>query len=541
MDWVLGCAIITRIRRENPVRKYINGKSKRLVVYCLTHSSVDSASKFFLDNIANYCDELKMVHSFSEVELSQIKSFDEVVLAEDTFFGPIYDFGEMFNKMNMVNTSSWKITKYSPFIAIRKPKLFKKLKFPLAYSEADSFYIQDENILGKGATNSLLDTPVKLLRDRRCPIVSQELFTVPHSQFLVASMGELPRLAFDYILEKTDFDVNLIWDKILRTGNLYNIQQNLAFTSVMPRGDQTNEIAKSKTALVIHSYFPDLVEYLFNYAKSIPSYLDVYITTPNEEHAQKVREVFSALECAKLEVRVVQNRGRSESALLVGVKDVIMDYELVCYVHDKKTNYLSADTVGESWSYRCFENILSTPEYVQNVIHLFSENTRLGCLFPPPPNHADFISTVSTMYQWGENYESTVKLAEQLGLNVNIDEDYPPVAPVGGMFWFRPKAFEKLYARNWEYADFPPEPNNSDNTLLHAIERIYAYTAQDAGFYSSFCMTDEYAAIEQANLGYYANKLFETMYAMGIQKSMATQQTGVIKQMMVASKEHSYD
>lgn len=52
-----------------------------------------------------------------------------------------------------------------------------------------------------------------------------------------------------------------------------------------------------------------------------------------------------------------------------------------------------------------------------------------------------------------------------------IDEKKEPIAPLGTMFWFRPRAMKLLFDRDWEYEDFPPEPNAIDGTLLHAIEK----------------------------------------------------------------------
>ena len=70
------------------------------------------------------------------------------------------------------------------------------------------------------------------------------------------------------------------------------------------------------------------------------------------------------------------------------------------------------------------------------------------------------------------------------------------------MFWFRPKSLKCLFDKNWTYNDFPPEPNETDGTLLHAIERIYPLVAQDEGYYSAWIMSDSFAKIEITNLYY---------------------------------------
>ena len=53
-----------------------------------------------------------------------------------------------------------------------------------------------------------------------------------------------------------------------------------------------------------------------------------------------------------------------------------------------------------------------------------------------------------------------------------------PVAPLGTMFWFRARAMEKLFAREWAYEDFPAEPTGeNDGNILHAIERDAVHEA----------------------------------------------------------------
>ena len=47
-----------------------------------------------------------------------------------------------------------------------------------------------------------------------------------------------------------------------------------------------------------------------------------------------------------------------------------------------------------------------------------------------------------------------------------IDEKKEPIAPLGTMFWFRPRAMKLLFDRDWEYEDFPPEPNAIDGTFI---------------------------------------------------------------------------
>lgn len=80
------------------------------------------------------------------------------------------------------------------------------------------------------------------------------------------------------------------------------------------------------------------------------------------------------------------------------------------------------------------------------------------------------------------------------------------------MFWFRPVALKKIFDIKWEYSDFPKEPNSTDGTFLHAVERIYPFVAQDAGYYSAWILSDYYAQTEWNNLNYMLRELNTRMF-----------------------------
>lgn len=134
---------------------------------------------------------------------------------------------------------------------------------------------------------------------------------------------------------------------------------------------------------------------------------------------------------------------------------------------------------------------------------MFENENRLGMAFPGNPNHGQYLKNDAT--GWTCNFENTKKLLDDFGLSVKINPHTSCVAPLGTCFWFRPKVLEKLMngfdGKGWNYKDFPAEPTGKvDGLILHAIERSYAYFAQDAGFYPVYLYNDKYAAIDLTNL-----------------------------------------
>lgn len=476
----------------------------------------------------------------------RLKEYDEVVLMNHTIMGPVYPFSEMFEEMNQRDLDFWGITAFhwvpfdpygtisygyipwhiqSSFIAVRNPMLtsiefrsYWKSRPPITnYGDAvgkhEAIFTKtfrdkgfaceayvDTSDLEKYTENPIIKAPVELIRNLRCPIFKRRSFFHTYSDFLNDSNGSQGRELLEYLKHNTDYDIDLIWENIIRTSNLADIKTALHLEYILPDNYCLKEPAEIKIALVMHIYYEEMVEYCRSYAKSMPTSAKIIVTTDREDKAEHIKEVFQQDPEVDLQVLLVKNRGRDVSALLIGASPYLKDYDLVCFMHDKKVNQLPHEITGHFFSERCFQNCLATPEYVQNIVATMLDNPRLGLLCPPPPNFSDYYSTTGS--EWGPNFEITELWAKALGIKAVIQRDREVVAPLGTMFWFRPVALKPLLEHDWEYEDFPKEPNQNDGTLLHAIERLYPFAAQSQGYYTAWCMTLPQAMLEWNNLNY---------------------------------------
>lgn len=485
------------------------------------------------------------------IGFSKLAKYDEIIMANSTIMGPVFSFQETFDKMDKEDVDFWGLTEYfeyngdpfgySPYgylpdhiqshwIACRRSlvsskefiryweempmienyeqavgkheSLFTKYFADQGYKWMTSVEMED---LREFCDYPLMMCPRKMIEERRCPIFKKRSFFHMTQDFLRNTTGEGTIELFEY-LKQSDYDEDMVWETVLRTCHQSDLVKNMGLVYTLPTGiynerkfEQT--IEQNRVALVMHIYFEDLLDESFAHVSAMPKESDIYLTTDTAEKKEAIEKRFKSLPCHKLEVRLIENRGRDVSSLLVGVKDVIMDYDMVCFVHDKKTAQVKPAAIGASFGYKCFENTLSSKIFVANVIQTFADNKRLGMLSPPEPNHGAFYFTLGM--EWGPNFKVTKKLAKKLNFDVPIDENHPPIAPLGTMFWFRPAALKPLFDGDWEYEDFPQEPNELDGTILHAIERIYPFAAQQAGYYPAYVMSDKFGAIEYINLKHY--------------------------------------
>ncbi len=476
----------------------------------------------------------------------QLKEFDEVVMMNSTIMGPLYPFSEMFDEMNQRDVDFWGITKHhkypsdpfhsisygyipehvqSHFIAVRKSMLSSMefqdywadrpeiTSYDMAISQHEAIFTKtfadkgfqwdvyvDTSDLEGFAYYPLTMAPVRMLAQHRCPIFKRRSFFHDYRDVLTCSAGEEGRLLLEYLETQTAYDVSMIWENILRTCHMADIKAALNLTWVLPEKMAGPQGPSRKTALVIHSYFEDLINDCYHYALSMPENSDIYITTDTDKKKKKITSIFSKGPWARVEIIKIENRGRDVSALLVAAAPYLSDYDYVCFMHDKKVGQLDFGIKGYAFSERCFQNLLGSKKLVQNIIDLFEAQPNMGLLCPPTPNHSDYYGGLGC--EWGPNFENTKELLRKLEISCPITLDKEPVAPLGTMFWFRPKALEKLTSFGWEYEDFPQEPNAVDGTFLHAVERVYPFVVQAAGYFCAWVVSDQYARTELTNLNY---------------------------------------
>lgn len=461
--------------------------------------------------------------------------YKEIVWVRDTVMGPLVSLGPVFRQMEQKRADFWGISEsflregagegenrngYFPeylddyFLVFRKELVMSRefqdywenerydsgftRKFANLGFEWD-VYLDTKEYLDI-TYEPILTQAVSMIEKKGCPFFAMDAVVRDYTDALLESSGEEGRALVECLQRQNGFDMDLFWQHVLRVGNIADIQKNICANYILSgqTSNRKKEAGQLRIALVIHIYFPELVEECYQYAQSMPEYADVYITTDSEEKKKVIYEKFRHLNCGKLDIRVVPNCGRDVGPFLVETGTYFREYDLICHTHDKKAGQVRPGSIGLAFSDRCFHNSLKSKAFVENIIQTFEDHERLGILMPPPPNHSAYYFTLGK--GWSVNFKVTKELADRLGLLVDLDETKEPVAPIGSTFWVRPKALEKLLGHEWKYENFPAEPLPWDGTVLHAVERIYGFCAQDAGYYPGWVLCREDAEREVFNL-----------------------------------------
>lgn len=292
--------------------------------------------------------------------------------------------------------------------------------------------------------------------------------------------------------------------------NVYDIKaeknMNYILSTSYSEHEYTYLARKKKILIIIHLHYIDTVKDYLRFVESIPDYMDIIFTVSDKTVKKILQNTDFINRKGNCKVVEKQNRGRDISAILVTCRKDILEYDYICFLHDKKEKKSQDKNDIKGWIQCLWENMIGSRNYIENVVALFLKNPELGLLVPPFPVSEHFAILYTDV--WGGNYFLTKELADNMGLDCDLRIEKQPIT-LGTVFWAKVSALKKLFEMDWQYESFDEEPLKNDGTISHAIERVFAYVAQDAGFNAGWVMTERYAG---ELLGYMQRILEKAFY-----------------------------
>ncbi|MDR0886982.1 MAG: rhamnan synthesis F family protein [Clostridiales Family XIII bacterium] len=495
------------------------------------------------------------------IGFEQLKEYDELILANDSVFGPIYPLEELFGEMSPRNLGFWGVTKYEKdedftkrctygyipehiqsYFTVFSNALAGSIEFKEFWETLDDISeLNDaigsyEIVLTKhfsdmgytfgvyadieedisDAKNSTIFMPLTLIKKYRSPFLKAKVFVT--DQHFRGKDDEITNIP-EFIMKSTEYDIGLIYAKVLRKYEQYKLFSTLDLTYVLPSKMQLSTEHHLTSALIMHCYYMDKFEEDMMIASLVPKDIPVYIVTNTLEKSKLLERAASNLaKTNNVEIRVFPDSRCPEAALIVGMKDVVESYDLICFHKEIKTVHDYEPTLVKGWYDKITKSLLSSNTHVNNIISTFENNIYLGILSPAPPITGAMLGVVGNANWTEKDIDKVLKLASVLGLKTKITAKNPSIFPFGGSFWFRTKALKKLFSYEYDFENFP------DNTILydlatpHVIEKIYPFIAQDAGYFPGYVYTDEYATLELATYQFYLRELNQWVSKRGISK-----------------------
>ena len=236
--------------------------------------------------------------------------------------------------------------------------------------------------------------------------------------------------------------------------------------------DGGQQKARTRAALHLHAFYPDLVPGVVKRLHFNASSPDLFVSVCTSEAAAEVRKALHGYRGRLCDLQVTPNLGRDFGPLLTQFGRALCDdYDIIGHLHTKKSLHVADRSYAEAWSTFLLENLIGGRRggaMLDAILSAMELDFEIGLVFPDDPH----------VISWTENR----RLAEDLATRMKLG-DLPQHFnfPVGSMFWVRSSVLSKFVELDLAWSDYPPEPIPTDGTLVHAFERLFGVVPATMG------------------------------------------------------------
>lgn len=446
--------------------------------------------------------------------------YDELIMLNDSFYGPFRSMENIFNEMQDQRYDFWGLTQHGYkenkeeiifehiqtfFLAIEKRMFCSKEfrdywenmpyyeKFNDVVSEHEMVFTRHfsnlgyqygclANMLPNDSTNNINNytqygfLQFELITKRNFPFLKKKPFVF---ESLDLNTQENFKLALNFIQKNTQYDVDLIWENLIRTVDMLDLQKSLHLEYIIPCKEKGEYRFIENAAVVIITDYVESVEYIHDYIKLLTDLINVKIYSNSENIAKEYGRW--GYYCFVL---------KSDN-ILEEIIDELAQYTYICILHDcDMSSDKEPSCTGKSQFYNTWHNLLANHQYINNIIEQFRCESKLGALTPQIPNFARLFGRA--VREWDIYYEDIAMFIDDHGIHCQKSKEKMPLS-VSNSVWIRGNLLKKIF----EY-DLFNKPY---------LPFMWSYIAQSEGYYVGIVESDEYASMNEINQQYYLDKL----------------------------------
>lgn len=240
-------------------------------------------------------------------------------------------------------------------------------------------------------------------------------------------------------------------------------------------GVAEHPLEPARIAVQLHIFYTGLVNEFAAYLRNMPVKYDLLVSVVDPAGQKACQQAFANLPyCQMLDIQIVPNRGRDIAPLLCTFGKQLAGYDIIAHFHSKKS--IHSEHITGGWRQYLLQNLLGNASQIQRILGLLQDK-EYGIAYPQIFSPLNCFTNT-----WLANRVTGTDWCRRLGIT-------PPQGffdfPVGSMFWARADALRPLLDAGLETNDFPPENGQTDGTLAHSMERLFALSAQRQGYASA--------------------------------------------------------
>lgn len=443
-----------------------------------------------------------------------IKDACEIVLFNDTVFGPIYPMEDIFSEMRSRDLDFWGITRHAPaiawdtpvpacvqsyFIVIEKRLLVSEefyefwegqssnasrleevvVNFEFAFTEyfERRGYIWDtyvdftelDSSEEKYNFSPTYYANYELIKNKRYPFIKRKNFSF-HDGYRLCN-GEDIFKCYEYVRNRRLYDTKLIWKNILRIYDVLDIYGAMHLSYITNYTNNTRANGRALLCAFINN------ELTINY----------FVEKLSEVECCFKKIILIKTDVVRKNIDIFLSSKVSFIAMDELIDTFIADdSELICFVsdilHDESDRIYS-----KSATYSNVDNAISSKNEVEYIKGLFKDNESLGILMTPDSYIGTHCNTAGGV--WNETQFERVKLLQK-----SVKSSYPINIKISQIsnsntFWCRREAIQR---------NISEIENKEDIDFLDLI-RLFPYIAAENYFFSGMILSNEQARIEYVN------------------------------------------
>lgn len=484
----------------------------------------------------------------------ELERYDEVVLINDTFFGPVHSFDKMFGEMadrdldfwgmsaGYCQPDGWKWSMYGYipdhiqtfFVAFRR-NMVKSKAFQDYWNQYDENLVTFQEVVTRheiimtkhfedlgfrwdvyaeaGPYRSDVRTEnfnmyfyhaAGMMRDMKFPVLKKKLLCKDVTETFYMCDLEDAAEAMEYIRKHSDYDTAMIWENILRLYNVADIYRSLHMNYVLPSVAASAGLPDG-AGLIFFVSNPFYVKRFCDRARELSEGLDVYMIPGSEEITQAMAEYLGKDSRVRLAGEFAH--ATEMGAMLRAFGKLAEQYTYLGFVHDLQNPEHWPATVQDSDIYGFLQNAANDLDYVSQILNCFEENPHMGVLGTPFPVHHHGFGTYAN--GWGASFRDTMGLSRNLKLRCNLAEEKQPIM-TNGVFWCRSVALKPLWQKAWTRGQFRTDGTTQKSRLNEALARILPFVAQSEGYASGIVMHTNYASMRLTGQEYMLQEIVGT-------------------------------
>lgn len=486
--------------------------------YIVVNGSVKEDGRVGLESV---CDRVVLrknedydIGAYREIVMNRaaegrLDDYGELVLLNDSFYGPIYPFTDVFEEMEKKAVDFWGLTAHprteareqyfieehlqSYFLVVREHLLhsvdFRNFwmelpsKIPSRELAIESFEKRFTRYFSESGYSwasyidrSIFSVPeihrnynpyayssLEMIEKYHLPVLKRSIIPLKSMEYF-ANWDDAGK-CLQFIDKETDYNVDLIWDDLLLRFDVNMLKKYLHMTYVIAADRKAEE--GGRLLFVLYGGYG---------RERIPDWLN--------QHGD-----------------IVSWNGRETS---ISSEDLLR-YDYLCFLNfkaiDKDARHCEKRTIFKN----LMENLVKDERYVSSVIRVFEENRRLGILFSADPYFSEIFD--GRKKAWKNRKCGEMKqLAGERRYQCIVSEEWMPETCIGS-FWCR----TDLFARE-EGAVLFSEILNGDAEKINCLP----YLCQHYGYLTGEVLSAECASERLCNYQYALSAITDASYIYGI-------------------------